>query len=249
MLNPLSTPWMHIYVCTMVVTFWPIRLLYRRCLNLLDTSCRCLNNLPPRLSCHVLHHSLLSFCIVWSDSAFLRRRVIVASNIQQVTGTASPHVVVSMYTRPDGWSDWMPHAYAYAWSWRNRHCFARARRQTSYRWWPKVVAKALRSLAELPVRRSPAVSWPRLFERYGEPTSVHRYCLLFEPFIDKAIVATLKMRHHGHIAMVRVGYTTVSVSTRFTHIGAFGPRCVNPVETSTSWYNLYIFRVSLKPCV
>ena len=40
-------------------------------------------------------------------------------------------------------------------------------------------------------------------------------------------------------------YHSVLVSTRFTHLGACGPRCVNPVETSTSWYNLYIFTCSL----
>ena len=42
--------------------------------------------------------------------------------------------------------------------------------------------------------------------------------------------------------MVQVGYITRCRSLRDLHsLGAFGPRCVNPIETSTSWYNLYMY--------
>ena len=34
-------------ICTMVVTFWPIRFLYWRCINHLYTSCRCINIYTP----------------------------------------------------------------------------------------------------------------------------------------------------------------------------------------------------------
>ena len=67
------------------------------------------------------------------------------------------------------------------------------------------------------------------------------YCL-FEPFLVEAIVATLKMRRHGHVAHGTSWlYHSVLVSTL---LGACGPWCVNPVETSTSWYNLYLHSLS-----
>ena len=52
-------------------------------------------------------------------------------------------------------------------------------------------------------------------------------------FYNKAVVSTLQIHCHGHVAhgTSRL-YHSVSVSTS-------SPWCVNHVETSTSWYNLY----------
>ena len=45
---------------------------------------------------------------------------------------------------------------------------------------------------------------------------------------------------------VQVSYTTLcryGLHVIYTpRAGAFGPQCINPVEISTLWYNLYIYR-------
>ena len=65
---------------------------------------------------------------------------------------------------------------------------------------------------------------------------------VLEPFMADAVVARPWMHCQDHVAhgTSRL-YHLVSVSTRFTQPRACGPRCVNCVESSTSWYNLYFY--------
>ena len=69
--------------------------------------------------------------------------------------------------------------------------------------------------------------------------TVARYVL--EPFMANAIVSRPSMHCHGYIThgTSRL-YHPALVSMWFTHRGLEAWGCVNHVETSTSWYNLYV---------
>ena len=63
--------------------------------------------------------------------------------------------------------------------------------------------------------------------------SVH--CSLLEPFLAGAAIATTKMRCYGRVAHGTSWlYHSVRSLRDLYSLRAFGPRCINPVETYTS---------------
>ena len=64
---------------------------------------------------------------------------------------------------------------------------------------------------------------------------LYGFCLLLEPFIAGAAVATVKMRYYGCVAngTSRLHHSVRSLRDLHSH-GAFGPRRVNLEETCTS---------------
>ena len=130
------------------------------------------------------------------------------------------------------------------------HRFARARQHGSYCWWPKVIANAL-DFEALPSCQLSLLPWlvfsfsnvmPKWWTdvcQVGKLISVQGAFCVLEPFIVKPIVATLLRAVDASSWPCSLWYKSV-----ISLCVSSAPRYVNPIQTSTSWYNLYIRNLS-----